>query len=97
MHASGSSLHELRAGLEKYPQVMINVRVAHRFDPLAAETVRTAVRNVERALGMRGRVVLRPSGTEPLIRVMVEGEDPAVVRAHAEELAAAVTEAAPVT
>jgi phosphoglucosamine mutase len=95
MHASGSSLHELRAGLEKYPQVMINVRVARRFDPLGSDAVRTAVRNVERALGARGRVVLRPSGTEPLIRVMVEGEDAGVVRTHAEQLAEAVTGAAP--
>jgi phosphoglucosamine mutase len=95
MHAQGASLAELRAGLEKYPQVMINVRVARRFDPLRADAVKSAVREVERVLGSRGRVVLRPSGTEPLIRVMVEGEDAGAVRAHAERIAEVVTAAAP--
>ena len=95
MHATGKSLAELRAGLEKYPQVMINVRVARKFDPFSSEQVKAAVRDVERALGDRGRVVLRPSGTEPLIRVMVEGEDEGVVRTHAERLAQAVNGAAP--
>jgi phosphoglucosamine mutase len=94
MHASGASLGQLRAGLEKYPQVMINVRVAQRFDPFGADAVKTAVREVEQALGARGRVVLRPSGTEPLIRVMVEGDDESIVRAHAEYIAQAVTAAA---
>jgi phosphoglucosamine mutase len=57
--------------------------------------VKAAVRDVERALGDRGRVVLRASGTEPLIRVMVEGEDESRVRAHAEQLAHAVSGAVP--
>jgi phosphoglucosamine mutase len=95
MHAQGASLAELRRGLEKYPQVMINVPVAKRFDPREAEAVQGAVREVERALGSRGRVVLRPSGTEPLIRVMVEGENEDVVRAHAERIAEAVAGVAP--
>jgi phosphoglucosamine mutase len=95
MHAQGASLAELRSGLEKYPQVMINVPVAKRFDPHGAEAVKGAVREVERALGPRGRVVLRPSGTEPLIRVMVEGENEDVVRAHAERIAQAVAGVAP--
>jgi phosphoglucosamine mutase len=95
MHAQGASLAELRAGLEKYPQVMINVRVAQRFDPFRSDAVKAAVREVEKSLGARGRVVLRPSGTEPLIRVMVEGEDADVVQAHAEHIAQAVTAAAP--
>jgi len=74
---------------------MINVRVARKFDPFSSEQVKAAVRDAERALGDRGRVVLRPSGTEPLIRVMVEGEDEGVVRTHAERLAQAVNGAAP--
>ena len=95
MHSSGESLAQLRAGLEKYPQVMINVRVARRFDPFSSDAVKAAVRDVERALGDRGRVVLRASGTEPLIRVMVEGEDESRIRAHAEQLAHAVSGAVP--
>ena len=74
---------------------MINVRVAQRFDPFGSDGVKAAVRDVERSLGARGRVVLRPSGTEPLIRVMVEGEDAGVVRGHAERIAQAVAAAAP--
>lgn len=95
MHAQEASLAELRGGLEKYPQVMINVRVARRFDPLTAAPVKAAVLDAERALGDRGRVVLRASGTEPLIRVMVEGRDEPSVRAHAEQLADVVSRCAP--
>ena len=87
MQAGGRSLRELHAGVTKFPQVMINVAVAVRADPLANARVASAVAAVETALAGRGRVLLRASGTEPLIRVMVEGEDSEAVERHAAELA----------
>jgi phosphoglucosamine mutase len=73
---------------------MRNVRVAQRFDPFAVPAVASAVAAVERELGDNGRVVLRASGTEPLIRVMVEGRDAAATAACADQIAAAVRLAA---
>ena len=90
MKRSGRPLAELTAGMARLPQVMVNVRVAERIDPTASPVIQDAVRKVEAELGMAGRVVLRASGTEPLIRVMVEGRDEPVVRRHAEQLAAVV-------
>ncbi len=95
MKATGKSLAELAAGMQRFPQQLINVRVARRFDPRVSRRSRPRVARVEQSLGARGRVVLRASGTEPLIRVMVEGEDAPSVGRHAEELAAAVRAAAP--
>jgi len=95
MKATGKSLAELAAGLQRFPQQLINVRVAKRFDAAREPSVAAAIARVEKSLGARGRVVLRASGTEPLIRVMVEGEDAQLVGRHAEELAAAVRAAAP--
>jgi len=95
MKATGQSLAELAAGMQRYPQKMINVRVAERFDAAKHPAVAPAIAAVERALGERGRVVLRASGTEPLIRVMVEGEDAQAVERHATALAEAVRAAAP--
>jgi phosphoglucosamine mutase len=75
--------------MTKFPQVMINVRaVSARV--MENESVRSAVRDVEAELGDKGRVLLRPSGTEPLIRVMVEGEDAQQVTNLAGQLAAVV-------
>jgi phosphoglucosamine mutase len=94
MADTGRSLHALKSGMAKFPQVMINVRTAARIhidsDPGVA-AVRTAV---EKELGANGRILLRASGTEPVIRVMVEGRDSALVNACAERLAAAVRGAA---
>ena len=87
---SGESLATLRSGMKKYPQTMINVRVAGKVDLAAYPEVDAAVAAVEGQLGSRGRVLLRPSGTEPVVRVMVEGEDDAEVRALCEGLAADV-------
>ena len=90
MKRSGRPLAELTAGMARLPQVMVNVGVAERIDPTASPVIQDAVRKVEAELGTAGRVVLRASGTEPLIRVMVEGRDEPVVRRHAEQLAAVV-------
>src|SRR5690554_1127361 len=77
----------LLKGMEKYPQILINVRYQAGTDPLNAENVQSAVVEVERALGKKGRVLLRKSGTEPLIRVMVEGREASTVRAFAQQIA----------
>ncbi len=95
MKATGQSLSGLTAGMRHYPQKLVNVRVARRFDANADARVVAAVAEVERSLGERGRVVLRASGTEPVIRVMVEGEDAEAVSRHAAAIAQAVSAAAP--
>jgi phosphoglucosamine mutase len=95
MKTTGKSLAELSAGMQRFPQQLVNVRVAKRFDAAREPAVAAAIARVERSLGARGRVVLRASGTEPLIRVMVEGEEADAVARHAEDLAEAVRAAAP--
>ncbi len=72
---SGRQLSELASAMPKFPQKLINVRFNKGQDPLAAQPVQDAVAQVEAELGDEGRVLLRKSGTEPLIRVMVEGRD----------------------
>jgi len=94
MRQSGRSLAELAAAMPRFPQVLLNVRVAQRFDPSAVPAVNAAVAKVEKDLGQEGRVVLRASGTEPVIRVMVEGREEARTRAFAEQIATAVRAAA---
>jgi phosphoglucosamine mutase len=90
MKQTGSGLAELAAGMKKYPQVLLNVRIAKPFDPATEPTVSRVVEEVERRLKGRGRIVLRASGTEPVIRVMVEGSDAALVKKGAKDIAAAV-------
>ena len=92
MQISGKSLHELKAGMSKYPQVLINIRTRQKID-LKHHSLQQAVQDAEQSLGDTGRVLLRASGTEPLIRVMVEGQDAALVQQLAEQLAAAVNNA----
>lgn len=87
IHKSGKTLAELRQGMTKLPQKMINVRVAERFDPLSRADIVDALRQAEAELGEAGRVLLRASGTEPLIRVMVEGQVEADIVRVVEELA----------
>jgi phosphoglucosamine mutase len=94
MKQTGRSLAELAAGMEKLPQVLLNVVVARRFDPTTVPAIAAAVRRIEKQLQGEGRVVLRASGTEPVIRVMVEGRDAAEVRGCADALADAVRLAA---
>ncbi|MDO3720897.1 phosphoglucosamine mutase [Marinobacter sp. chi1] len=87
---SGKRLSELRQGMSKLPQTMINVRVAERFDPLSREDIVSAVREAEAKLGEAGRILLRASGTEPLIRVMAEGQDAEQIEQVARNLAKVV-------
>jgi phosphoglucosamine mutase len=93
MRRTGRPLAELAAGMPRFPQVMVNVRIKERIDPGTSQVIQDAVQRVEAALGGAGRVVLRASGTEPLIRVMVEGRDEPVVKRHANELAEVVRQA----
>jgi phosphoglucosamine mutase len=86
----GVTLHELKQGMHKYPQLMINVPLEHRIDVEASQPIQAAVKDAESALNGKGRVLLRPSGTEPLIRVMVEGEDESLVHEQAKRIAAVV-------
>jgi phosphoglucosamine mutase len=94
MKTTGQTLAELAAGMSKLPQVLLNVKVARRFDPRTAPSVEQAVKRIESRLANEGRVVLRPSGTEPVIRVMVEGRDEQATQAYARELAEVVQAAA---
>jgi phosphoglucosamine mutase len=94
MKQTGRSLAELAAGMARCPQVLLNVKVERRFDPASSGAVQEAVRAIEAELRENGRVVLRASGTEPVIRVMLEGRDEAVIRPHAERLAQVVRTAA---
>ncbi|MBS3804562.1 MAG: phosphoglucosamine mutase [Oleiphilaceae bacterium] len=88
---SGKTLTDLRSAMTKLPQTMINVRVGDRFDPFSRPDLAAAVDRAEAKLGTTGRVLLRASGTEPLIRVMAEGQDEAMIRQVAEELAEKVS------
>jgi len=93
MIKSGKSLYELKAGMKKYPQRMINVPVTKKVNLDDSPVVQDAVKSAEQRLAGRGRVLLRPSGTEPLVRVMVEGEDAQQVSDEADNLASIVAEA----
>ena len=84
---TGKPLMELRGAMQKFPQTIINVRLGQDPDVSASQSVRDAVSGVEDKLQGRGRVLLRPSGTEPVLRVMVEGEDADLVARLARELA----------
>lgn len=90
VHETGVPLAELAgAVMTSYPQVLVNVVVADRH-PLVASELATEIAAAERALNGEGRILVRPSGTEPLIRVMVEAATPALARATADGLAAVV-------
>lgn len=84
------SLAELKKGMTKYPQKLINVRTKKAVDLDATPAITAAVTSSEKELADRGRVVLRASGTEPVIRVMVEGEDESLVYRSAQRIADAV-------
>lgn len=88
------TLHEAKSEIRKIPQVMINVPLSGSADPMQSAAVLQSVERAEAKLNGRGRVLLRPSGTEPLIRVMVEGEDNALVSQLVDDIVAQVTQAA---
>ncbi|MGM0429320.1 MAG: phosphoglucosamine mutase [Pseudomonadota bacterium] len=87
MYQEQKSLEKLSCDFHKLPQILINVRFDSDKQPLESANVKSAVREVEKALAGSGRVLLRKSGTEPLIRVMVEGENEAKVKAFAQQIA----------
>ncbi len=87
MHETGKELTDLTAGLEVYPQVLLNVRVRAKPDLEGEPEIATAVASAEETLGSDGRVLVRYSGTEPLLRVMIEGKDAALVSRLAEGIA----------
>lgn len=93
MKGSDKRLSELAAGMPKYPQKMVNVRVEKRINPDDSPAIRDAVTAAEEKLKDTGRIVLRASGTEPVIRVMVEGQDEDMVSDLADRLAAVVADA----
>jgi len=84
---TGKTLHDLKKGMKKYPQVLINVRSERKIKIDEHDGIKKAVDTVEKKLGDKGRVLLRASGTEPLIRVMVEGVDEDDVNKYANQLA----------
>jgi len=90
MLSADMTLNELSRGMTKYPQTLINVRFAEGTKPLEDKDVKQAVIEAEKALGGKGRVLLRKSGTEPLVRVMVEANDPQDSSTWAEYIANAV-------
>lgn len=90
MQTAGKSLSEMVDTITLYPQVMINVRVQNKRDTDTIVGIVEAVKKAEAEMAGKGRVLLRPSGTEPVIRVMVEGEDGIQVKAQAEKLAKVV-------
>ncbi len=94
MAKTGKTLHELKAGMSKFPQKMINIKVQEKVDFSDLDVLADVVKAAQSELGDSGRILLRPSGTEPLIRVMVEGEDETqvqnLVRSLADEVEAVI-------
>ncbi len=88
----GINLREAKHGMSKYPQTLVNVPIKHKIDISNSKGIQEAVSDAESQLADTGRVLLRPSGTEPLIRVMVEGIDAPQVRTLAEQIASAVSD-----
>lgn len=90
LRESDQTLSQAKSGMRKYPQVMINVKLAKKVDVLTLLPVQDAIAQAEAILASTGRVLLRASGTEPVVRVMVEGEDVSTVKSVCENLAAQV-------
>ena len=90
MRRNDSPLSKLSSVVTKYPQITENVKVSNREGFEASEPIRRAIEEATARLGSQGRVLLRPSGTEPLVRVMVEALDEQVVRAEVKHLAEVV-------
>jgi phosphoglucosamine mutase len=94
MRQTGQGLAELAAGMQVFPQTMINVRMSRRFDLKSSAPVQQALKAVEQELAADGRVVLRASGTEPVVRVMIEGRDSGQIERLGRQLADTVQRAA---
>jgi phosphoglucosamine mutase len=94
MRESGKTLAQLTADLAMYPQVLVNVKVPREFEWKKHQAIADAKSRAERSLNGRGRVLLRSSGTEPVLRVMVEGEPREAIEAAAKSIAGAVRKAA---
>jgi phosphoglucosamine mutase len=92
LEETGQSLADLAGELVTYPQVLVNVRVREKVPVASVPAVAEAIRRVEAALDGQGRVLVRYSGTEPLLRIMIEGPTEAAVQAWADEIAASVRE-----
>lgn len=90
--ATGRELSELAGELQKYPQVLLNVRVERKVDLQTLPPVAAVMNEVERRLAGQGRLLVRYSGTEPLLRIMLEGRDEREIRQWAQEIADAVTQ-----
>ena len=90
MADTGKELSELAGQLVTYPQVLVNVRVKQKTDLSTVPAIASTMKKVEQGLAGNGRLLVRYSGTEPLLRVMIEGEDQPTVQAWAEEIAQAV-------
>jgi phosphoglucosamine mutase len=89
-----TTLHELASALTVYPQILLNVRVEDKSVLESSAAVRTSIEDAERRLGSGGRILVRPSGTEPLIRVMIEGSDQTAITTLAEGVAGVIRSAA---
>ncbi len=92
MAMTGRSLADLAADLVSYPQVLLNVPVRAKADLMAIPEIAAAIAGVEARLNGRGRLLVRYSGTEPLLRIMVEGPDEAEIRGFAQDLARTVAD-----
>jgi phosphoglucosamine mutase len=90
MNATGKDLAELAAALVTYPQILVNVRVRERADYMKVPAIADAIARVEQRVDGQGRVLIRYSGTEPLLRIMIEGRHQDEIATWAEEIAAAV-------
>jgi phosphoglucosamine mutase len=90
MIETGRELADLASALRAFPQTLVNVRVREKQDVTGVPAIAAAMTRVEQALAQRGRLLVRYSGTEPLLRIMIEGEDQATIQAWAEEIAEAV-------
>ena len=87
---AGDSLTDLRIPMERYPQVLVNVPTPGRRDPEQIPSLQEAIESVRGVLGSQGRVLVRPSGTESMIRIMVEGQEHELINRLAQELAQCV-------
>ncbi|HEX4915525.1 MAG TPA: phosphoglucosamine mutase, partial [Vicinamibacterales bacterium] len=90
MADTGKELSELAAALVSYPQVLVNVRVREKTDLRAVPQIASTMEKVEQRLAGNGRLLVRYSGTEPLLRIMLEGKDDGEIRAWADEIAGVV-------